>query len=130
MSETAQEKAQRETKERMERLGGVWNPIVCDIPEEAWEPVGDFDEDENGQIIDARTKLKVCMRFAGIMMHVEAIEVYEVEEGPEAGFLKATNPYLEVDVERIWAIAGWEGDSPDLLEVQGRQYLLTMFPFA
>jgi hypothetical protein len=64
------------------------------------------------------------------MMHVEAIEVYEVESGSEAGFLKATNPYLEVDVERIWAIAGWEGDSPDLLEVQGRQYLLTMFPFA
>jgi len=130
MSETPYEKATREMQERAERLGGVYNPIVCDIPEEAWEPVGDFDEDENGQIIDARTKLKVCMRLAGIMMHVEAIEVYKVKEGPEAGYLKATNPYLEDDIEHIWAIAGWEGDTPDLLEIQGRTYLLTMFPFA
>lgn len=130
MSETAYEKATRESEERMKRLGGAWNPIICEVPEDAWEPVGDFDEDENGQPIDARTKLKFCMQLSGIMMHVEAIEVYEVEDGPEAGFLKATNPHLEVDVERIWKIAGWEGDRPDLLEIGGRQYLLTMFQFA
>jgi len=130
MSETAYEKARRESQERMNKLGAVGNPIICDIPEEAWEAVGDFDTDETGKPIDARTKLKCCVRFAGIMVHVEAIEVYEVEEGPEAGYLKATNPYLEDDIERIWAIAGWEGDSPNLLEIEGRAYLLTMFPFA
>lgn len=40
------------------------------------------------------------------------------------------NDELESDVEHIWALAGWEGDSPRLLEIKGRTYLITMYPFA
>lgn len=130
MSETAYEKAQRETNERVNRLGQVGNPIICDIPEEAWEPTGDFGEDAEGNPSDIRTRLSCTVRFAGVMMHVEAFEVYEVEGGPEDGWLKAVNPDLEIDIERLWGMAGWEGDKPDLLEIQGRTYILTMYPFA
>jgi hypothetical protein len=52
------------------------------------------------------------------------------EERISDGRLLIDDKRAGLQIERIWAIAGWEGDSPDLLEVQGRQYLLTMFPFA
>ncbi|MBS1722501.1 MAG: hypothetical protein JSS66_05780 [Armatimonadetes bacterium] len=107
--------------------GSVQNPFFIDIPEEAWVPDGDFG---NGE--DPRSRLSLKLELSGLKFHVQAIEVVENTDpdSNEYGYLQATNPQLETDVSNLWAIAGWEGEHPDLLIVQGRQYLVTMFPFA
>lgn len=107
--------------------GTVQNPFKIDIPESAWRPTGCLSDTG-----DDPSRLSVTIEFAGVMMHVSAIEVRQNddESSPEHGYLQAVDPQFESDVEHIWAIAGWEGDSPRLLEIGGRTYLMTMFPFA
>lgn len=113
----------------MKQDGTVQYPFILDIPESAWEQTGDFHEDGSH---DPRSRLSVKIKLAGVMMHVTAIEVKENEDetSPEHGYTQAVNDELESDVEHIWALAGWEGDSPHLLEIEGRAYLITMYPFA
>lgn len=107
--------------------GTVQHPFIVEIPESAWRPTGCLSDKG-----DDPSRLSVTVEFAGVMTHVTAIQVKENEDesSPEYGYLQAVDPQFEPDVERIWAIAGWEGDRPYLLEIQGRTYLLTMYPFA
>lgn len=125
MNETAYEKATREAIEETQRPGGVANPFVLDIPEDAWRPTGDFDEDEKWNISDARTRLSCKIMLAGIMMHVEAIQVKDNQD-----LVEAANPQLDSDIVNLYEIAGWCGECPECLEIQGRRYILTAFPFA
>lgn len=118
-------KAKSETQIKTNRLGGVCNPIVCCIPESAWEPTGDFAPD-----CDARTRLSCVVRLDGIHpcidMHVDAFEVREDDDG----FFCVVNPHLAQEVVSLWEIGGWEGERPETLQIEGRKYIVTMYPFA
>jgi len=124
MPESAYEKAKAETQRNADRLGSVSNPIACCIPESAWEPTGDFAPD-----CDARTRLSCVVRLSGVNqgidMHVDAFEVCEDDDG----VFGVVNPYLTQDMVNLWGIAGWEGDRPETLEIEGRQYIVVMYPF-
>jgi len=118
--ETEYEKSRREAFQRMNKLGEIGKPIVCNVPEKAWSPTGDFDCDDAGNPTDAMTRLSVVVKCAGVIMRLEALQVNTD--------LSAVNKHLEVDVNKVIELAGLDGDEPRLLEIDNRQYLLAMYP--
>lgn len=115
----------RKWQEEMNRPGGVGNPFICDIPEDAWQPTGDFSTDDAGNVSDPLSRLSVKIQLAGIKMHVEAIQIKDGQEQVEAA-----NPQLDQDIASLYQMAGWEGECPDTLEIHGRRYIITAWPFA
>lgn len=121
---TPYEKATLETQMNAKRLGSVSNPIRCSIPECAWDPTGDFEPE-----CEAHTRLSCVVRLSGsnnlISLHVDAIEIFE----DECGDVYAVNPYLTKDITNILEVGGYSGDWPETLDIQGRKYLVVMYPF-
>lgn len=122
---TQYEKAKLETQMNAQRLGSFNNPIVCSIPECAWDPTGDFEPE-----CEAHTRMSCVVRLAGsnnlINLHVDAIEIFE----NECGDVYAVNPYLAKDITNICEVGGYSGDMPETLDIQGRKYLVVMYPVA
>lgn len=118
---TPYEKATLEARMNACRLGSVSNPIVCNIPENVWDRTGDFEPE-----CEATTRLSCVVKINNtVYMHVDAIEIIEDENGD----VSAVNPYLTKDVLKIFEVGGYSGDMPETLEIQGRKYLVVMYPF-
>ncbi|HYH05722.1 MAG TPA: hypothetical protein VEK11_01565 [Thermoanaerobaculia bacterium] len=74
---------------------------------------------------DARgnaTKLHCVISISGTMLHLEAIQVHEVD-----GVQQALNPELEQDFTYI-SLFGSEGQF-ETTEINGKQYVLVATPF-
>lgn len=115
--------------------GSREHPFILDVTEDAWQATGDVGQDADGNPYDIRTRLSCRLKFAGILMHVHAFEVHDVRDGSEAGWssyiTQAVNPNFQKDIESIWTIAGWPANAGPLrMAIQGRGYLVTMFPYA
>lgn len=104
--------------------GTVENPFVLEIPESCWLPTGDFNDCE------ATTRLSCKIQIAGVPLHVEAIQVYEPYYDDQSTNLKPVNSDFESDIDQLYAMACWSGDTPMLATIQGREYVILTYPFA
>lgn len=94
--------------------------FTMDVDWSALDPDGDFNNDGT----PATTRLSGIARIGCQFFHIEAIEVFPLDENC---WMEAVNPSLQGHVDHLFEL---NGDHSQTTEINGRHYVIYLIPFA